>query len=66
MGDSQGRVYEKRSVSFHPDQIKAITEIVRTEKRMTFSGVVQDAVDELIERREQVAESREEQEAAVV
>lgn len=56
MGDSEGRVYEKKSVSFRPDQVEAIQRIAAEDKHKRFSRVVQDAVDELIERREQAAE----------
>lgn len=53
MGESEGRVYEKKSVSFRPDQVEAITRIAEEDKHKRFSRVVQDAVDELIARREQ-------------
>lgn len=52
--------YEKQSVSFRKDQIDAIWKLAGGKKRgphSQFSRVVQLAVDELIQRREQAEQA---------
>lgn len=57
MSDTGGRViYVKQSVSLRRDQVEAIKRIAVEDKHHRFSRVVQDAVDRLIERREQAQE----------
>lgn len=53
MADTDERVvYVKQSVSLRRDQVTAISRIASEDKHGKFSRVVQEAVDDLIERRE--------------
>ena len=53
MVESDSPTYERQSVSLRRDQVEAIKRFAIEDKHKKFSRVVQDAVDELIERREQ-------------
>lgn len=60
MSESKDRfVYVKQSVSLRRDQVDAVKQIAEQDLHRKFSRVVQDAVDQLIERRAQEQAAKE-------